>query len=65
MASMVTLFKRHRLEVVPELGESVQEARKRALDAVWDSAIVLLLQMKKPESVGLRWVERERSRMME
>lgn len=58
VASTVTLFRRNRLEVVPEVGESAQAARNRALAAVWDSAIVLLLQMRKAESVGLRWVER-------
>ena len=57
VASMATLFRRHRLEVMPERGESSQAARERALAAVWDSAIVLLLQMRRPESVGLRWVE--------
>jgi hypothetical protein len=58
VGAMVSLFRKHRVEVVPEKGESVEEARKRTLDAVKDSRIVLLLQMRNPESVGLRWVEK-------
>lgn len=54
--SMMTLFRRHRLEVVPEGRESAEAATDRA---VRDSTIVLLLQMWKPESVGLKWVEKE------
>ena len=56
---MVALFRKHRVEVVPENGESEDEARKRALDVVWDSRIVLLLQMRRPDSVALRWLERK------
>ncbi|KAF7959216.1 hypothetical protein EAE96_002731 [Botrytis aclada] len=59
VATMVSLFRRHRIEVVPEKGESIGEARKRAEKSVWDSEIVLLLQMKKPELVGVKWVEVE------
>ncbi|KAF7909148.1 hypothetical protein EAE99_011518 [Botrytis elliptica] len=59
VATMVSLFRKHRIEVVPEKGESVEEARKRAEKSVWDSEIVLLLQMKKPELVGVKWVEVE------
>ena len=59
VAAMVALFRKHRVEVVPEKGEGEEEARERALEVVRDSSIVLLLQMRKPESVGLRWVERE------
>lgn len=55
---MVALFRKHRVEVVPEKGETVEAARKRTLEVVWASEVVLLLQMKNPESVGLRWVEK-------
>jgi cytochrome P450 len=58
VGAMVSLFRKHRVEVVPENGESVEEAQSRALNAVKDSRIVLLLQMRDPESVGLRWVEK-------
>ncbi|TGO25857.1 hypothetical protein BPAE_0071g00280 [Botrytis paeoniae] len=59
VATMVSLFRGHRMKVVPEKGERVEEARKRAEKSVWDSEIVLLLQMKKPELVGVKWVEIE------
>lgn len=59
VATMVSLFRKHRIEVVPEKGESAEEARRRAEKSVWDSEIVLLLQMKKPELVGVKWVEVE------
>lgn len=59
VATMVSLFRKHRIEIIPEKGENIEEARKRAEKAVWDSEIVLLLQMKKPELVGVRWVEVE------
>jgi len=58
VAVMVALFRKHRVGVMPEKGESEEEARTRALKAVWDSGIMLLLQMRNPENVGLRWVER-------
>ncbi|TGO34629.1 hypothetical protein BHYA_0189g00170 [Botrytis hyacinthi] len=59
VATMVSVFRKHRVEVVPEKGESIEEARKTAEKSVWDSEIVLLLQMKKPELVGVKWVEVE------
>jgi cytochrome P450 len=58
VASMVSLFREHRVEVVPESGESVEMARERVLGVVLDSRVTLLLQMRRPESVALRWVER-------
>ena len=59
VASMVALFRKHRVEVMPENGESKEEARKRELEVVWDSRLTLLLQMRHPERVALRWIERE------
>lgn len=50
---MMALFKKHRIEVVSEKGESIEEARQRTEKSAWDSEIVLLLQMKKTE-----WVTR-------
>lgn len=57
VAAMVSLFRRHRVEVVPNAGESAQEARERVKKVVNDNVIVLLLQMREPKTVGLRWVE--------
>ncbi|MCJ1311766.1 hypothetical protein MMC25_005439 [Agyrium rufum] len=58
VACIVALFGRHRVEVVPKGYETLKEARKRVLMTVNDCEIVLLLQMKDPGSVGLRWVGR-------
>lgn len=55
---MVMLFSRRRVEPVPRSGESIVMARNRTLETVKDSAMVLLLQMQNPESVGLKWVKR-------
>ncbi|KAL6719196.1 hypothetical protein ACLMJK_003433 [Lecanora helva] len=56
VAVVATLFKNHRVQVVPNHGESEECARARAMATVKDSAMVLLLQMVKPEQIGLRWV---------
>ncbi|KAM0310229.1 hypothetical protein ACHAO8_008329 [Botrytis cinerea] len=57
VAAMVALFKRHRVEIVLEEGETQEEAKRRVMSVVKDNAVVLLLQMRSPEKVGLRWVE--------
>ncbi|APA11630.1 hypothetical protein SS1G_05085 [Sclerotinia sclerotiorum 1980 UF-70] len=56
---MVAFFKRNRVEIVREEGETKQEAKERVMNVVRDNVIVLLLQMRSPEKVGLRWVGRE------
>lgn len=57
---MAALFGRHRAEVVPAyLGESAEEARKRVRAVVADSELRLLLGMKDPAAVRVRWVERK------
>ncbi|KAI9650534.1 hypothetical protein NHQ30_000550 [Ciborinia camelliae] len=57
VAAMVALFKRHRVEIVLEDGETQEQAKQRVIDVVKDNVVVLLLQMRSPEKVGLRWVE--------
>ena len=57
VAVVVTLFRKHRIEPVPEKDEDMKEARARTMLAVEDSGMVLLLQMLRPEKAGLRWVE--------
>ena len=59
VAAMVAPFRKHRVEGVPEEREGEEEARERVLEVVRDSGVMLLLQMRKPESVRLRWVEKE------
>lgn len=55
VATMVSLFKEHRVNVVPEREETDKEARARVLDVTKDFVNVLLLQMRHPEKVGLKW----------
>ncbi|QSZ36703.1 hypothetical protein DSL72_006586 [Monilinia vaccinii-corymbosi] len=57
VAAMVALFKRHRVEIVLEDGETQEQAKQRVMGVVKDNIVVLLLQMRSPEKVGLRWVE--------
>ncbi|KAL8736562.1 MAG: hypothetical protein Q9181_002372 [Wetmoreana brouardii] len=56
VATMATLFRHHRAEPVPKYGgESIDEARKRVLETVKNSGLELLLQMRDPGSVRIRW----------
>ena len=59
VAVIATLFRRHR--VLPErmLGESEEGAQRRVLETVDDGAVKMLLQMKDPSRVGVRWMRRE------
>lgn len=58
VAIMATLFQNYRVEPVPVGAESMESARSRAAAAVRDSGMILLLQMRHPEAVGLRWVRK-------
>lgn len=58
VAIMATFFKEHRVEPVPRDHESIQCARARTLAAVKDSGMILLLQMLKPETIGVRWTKK-------
>ena len=56
VAAIATLFHEHRVDPVPEFqGETVGMARQRALEGVWNSGMVFLMQMLQPEKIGLRW----------
>jgi cytochrome P450 len=63
VAVLATLFREWRVEVVPEQGESLEEARKRA----WATSLKvdhqdhMLHEIVNPESVGLVWVKRATS----
>lgn len=56
VAIMATMFRENRVEPVPLANESMECARARTLVAVKDSGMILLLQMLRPERIGLRWV---------
>ncbi|KAL8922717.1 MAG: hypothetical protein Q9208_005030 [Pyrenodesmia sp. 3 TL-2023] len=58
VAVMVALFKGHRAEVVPAYeGEPREEGRKRVQSVVEDSELTLLLGMRNPGAVKVRWVK--------
>ncbi|PQE25468.1 Cytochrome P450 protein [Rutstroemia sp. NJR-2017a BBW] len=59
VGAMVALFKRNRVEIVREGGETMEQAKERVMGVVKDNVMGLLLQMRSPEKVGLRWVERK------
>ena len=52
---MATLNKANQVEAAPRAGETMDMARGRAMDAVKDNGMVLLLQRLHPETVGLKW----------
>ena len=57
VATLAVLFRNHRVEPVPEKGETVSEARKRAQNVSLDVQMVLLNEMHQPQSLGLKWVK--------
>jgi len=57
VATLAVLFRKHRVEPVPERGETLAEARKRAQKVSLDIQMTLLNQMYKPQRVGLKWIE--------
>ena len=54
-AVLMSLFKNHRVEIVPEKGEDGKAARKRIYVVVEDSDQTLLLRIRNVDSVRLRW----------
>ncbi|KAF2242602.1 cytochrome P450 monooxygenase-like protein [Trematosphaeria pertusa] len=59
VAVLVALFRDHRVEPVPEKGESMQEARQRVERHAKDVEMRLLNEMREPERVALRWYKVE------
>jgi cytochrome P450 len=57
VATMAILFHDYRVDPVPEAGESLGDARKRAQHVSLDIQQTLLNEMFAPESVGLLWKE--------
>jgi len=58
VATMAALFRSYRAEPILKAGETPAAARKRVLDVVKDSNVELLLQMRNPDSVSVRWSRR-------
>ena len=57
VAILASLLWNHRADPVPQAGESIVEARRRILEVVKDSSVMLMLKMRDPESVAIRWSE--------
>ena len=55
---MATLFRDYRVQPVVRQGETLEGARKRVLGVVQDSSVQLLLQMRDPGGVAVRWSRR-------
>ncbi|KAH5554513.1 hypothetical protein HBI25_159500 [Parastagonospora nodorum] len=58
-AVVAVLFRKHGVEVVPEMGEEVVGARERAERVSMDIQMTLLNEMYQPGRVGLMWAEVE------
>lgn len=58
VATIAAIFSEYRVEVVPQDGESFEEAREKAWQVVQDSYVALTLTMSNPEAVSLRLVKR-------
>ncbi|KAF2874783.1 cytochrome P450 [Massariosphaeria phaeospora] len=54
-ATLAILFRNHRVDPVPENGETLKEARARAQKASLDIQMTLLCEMYQPQLVGLKW----------
>ncbi|OJJ95229.1 hypothetical protein ASPACDRAFT_47974 [Aspergillus aculeatus ATCC 16872] len=63
LAVLLQLFRRHRVEIVPQPGETVEEARQRAYARVQQSTMSLTLHIPQPEKVCLRWERRRDSKL--
>jgi cytochrome P450 len=59
VAVIAKLLGEHTIEVVPNSKETEEQARARVLSVVRNCDVKLTLQMKRPESVKLKFVKRE------
>ena len=58
VAVLTTLLANHVAEPVTGDGESLDTARARVLEVVKDSSVELLLKMRDPKNISVRWRER-------
>lgn len=58
VATMAAVFRRFRAEPVPKAGETLAAAKERVLGVVNNSNVELLLQMRDPDSVSVKWSAR-------
>ncbi|KUJ14432.1 cytochrome P450 [Mollisia scopiformis] len=62
VAVIAVLLRDHRVNIVRKIGESLQEARERALAVTQDCNMELLLRMKDADQVRLVWAKAEKFR---
>lgn len=58
VAVIAQLLSGHTIEVVRNPGEAEEQARKRVFSVIRDSVVKLTLQVRRPESVKLKFVKR-------
>ena len=58
VATTAALFRRFRAEPVSKGGETPTAARTRVLEVVKNSNVELLLQMRDPDSISVKWMAR-------
>lgn len=58
VAVMAVLFRNHRVWPVLREGQSVEDGKKELMRMANDSAVNLMMQMRNPKSVSLRWVKK-------
>lgn len=59
VAVIARLLRNHTIEVVKNSGETKEQACGRVLSVIQDSDVKITLQMRRPESVKLRFVKRK------
>lgn len=59
IGALAALFRDHRVEPVPEAGETMQEAYRRVKEMSEDIEQRLLSEMREPEKISLRWYKAE------
>lgn len=57
VAIMASLFKGYRARVLPSVGETQENARRRARKEIDDSCLKITLSIKHPEKIRLVWEE--------
>ncbi|KAF2845718.1 cytochrome P450 [Plenodomus tracheiphilus IPT5] len=58
VAALATLFLKYRADVVPDEGETYEDARERTLTVVNDTYAITTVYMRNPQSVKIKMVQR-------
>ncbi|RAL02169.1 cytochrome P450 [Aspergillus ibericus CBS 121593] len=55
VAVLIQLFRNHRVSIIPQPGQTLEQARMNAYDRVQNSVMRLTLHIADPEAVRVRW----------